>query len=147
MKIITVKLTITIIMIEHYADIITSFKRWPIMCFMNNRSSDSKLWYLYCPYRFIISKFSRCVLSNTTRQILIRTHYIGDMFRLKALKLLEMHVNVFSPISLLICMYSYTGINCTRMEIKREDCYFIYNQTPCYLHIIKIQTLMNTFLG
>jgi hypothetical protein len=27
-------------------------------------------------------KFSICILSNTTRQILIRTYYIGDMFRL-----------------------------------------------------------------
>jgi hypothetical protein len=23
--------------------------------------------YLYCPYRCVISKFSRCILSNTTR--------------------------------------------------------------------------------
>jgi hypothetical protein len=27
--------------------------------------------------------FSRCILSNTTRQMLIGTHYIGDMFWLK----------------------------------------------------------------
>jgi hypothetical protein len=38
--------------------------------------------YLYCPYRCVISKFSSYILSNTTRLILTRTHYIGDMFRL-----------------------------------------------------------------
>jgi hypothetical protein len=38
--------------------------------------------YMYCPYRCVILKFSTCILSNTTRQILIRAHYIGGMFRL-----------------------------------------------------------------
>jgi hypothetical protein len=33
------------------------------------------------------------------------------------------------------------------MEMKIEDCYFIYNQKPFYFHIIKVQILMNTFLG
>jgi hypothetical protein len=38
--------------------------------------------YLYCPYRWVISKFNRYIPSNTTHQILLRIHYAGDMFRL-----------------------------------------------------------------
>jgi hypothetical protein len=44
--------------------------------------TQKKCLYLYCPYYCIISKFSMCILSNTTRQILMRTHYMGDMFQL-----------------------------------------------------------------
>jgi hypothetical protein len=29
-----------------------------------------------------VPQYNRCILSNTTRQILMRTHYIGDIFRL-----------------------------------------------------------------
>jgi hypothetical protein len=43
---------------------------------------EKKFSYLYCPHRCAISKFNSYTLSNTTRQILPRTHYIGDIFRL-----------------------------------------------------------------
>jgi hypothetical protein len=43
---------------------------------------QTNIFYLYGAYRCVISKFSRCIQSNTTRQILIKTRYIGDMFRL-----------------------------------------------------------------
>jgi hypothetical protein len=34
----------------------------------------ARFLYLYCSYRCVISKFSRCILSNTTRQMLMKTY-------------------------------------------------------------------------
>jgi hypothetical protein len=54
----------------------------PIINFPHFMKHKNSL-YLCCPYRCVISRFSRCtILSNTTRKILIETHYTDDMFRL-----------------------------------------------------------------
>jgi hypothetical protein len=42
-----------------------------------------RFFYICIVYTAVLfQSFSRCILSNTTRQILIKTHYIGAMFGL-----------------------------------------------------------------
>jgi hypothetical protein len=49
-----------------------------------------------CSFWQVFFLFSRCILSNTTCQILIRTHYIGDMFR---------HILYLQAFFLLFCSF------------------------------------------
>jgi hypothetical protein len=56
-----------------------SQKLWPLDHEAGHTTNDVldcllQTLYLYCPYRCAISKFSRYILSNTTRRISTRTH-------------------------------------------------------------------------
>jgi hypothetical protein len=53
-----------------------------VICWVSEPLNVCFKFYICCPHCCVISKCSSCIPSNTTRQILIRTHYIGDMFRL-----------------------------------------------------------------
>jgi hypothetical protein len=72
--------------ISHDAPPLLQFSAWNwnarYSCSTNNHKIKFYPTLRCIILHYTILKFSRCIPSNTTRQILMKTHYIGDTFRL-----------------------------------------------------------------
>jgi hypothetical protein len=82
-----------IIKVQHWHSKVVSLRGKKKVASLTLAGGNLITLYLYCPYRCVIPDSRRYILSNTTLRILIKTHYIGDMFRLHRSHL-QAYVNV-----------------------------------------------------